>query len=83
VRVEGIEPTNNTAERAIRPAVLWRKNSFGTQSAAGSVFVARLLTTVSTLRSQNRKLLDYLVQACQAVRDGKSAPSLLPEISLA
>ena len=29
VTVEGLEPTNNAAERAIRPAVLWRRTSFG------------------------------------------------------
>ncbi len=40
--VEGLEPTNNAAERAIRPAVLWRRTSFGSQSEAGSVFVAML-----------------------------------------
>ena len=34
-RVEGVEPTNNVAERAIRPCVLWRKGSFGPQSAQG------------------------------------------------
>jgi len=38
------QPTNNAAERAIRPAVLWRRTSFGSQSEAGSVFVARMLT---------------------------------------
>jgi transposase len=34
--VEGVEPTNNASERALRPAVIWRKLSFGTQSANGS-----------------------------------------------
>jgi transposase len=79
VRVEGVEPTNNAAERAIRPAVLWRRTSFGTQSAAGSEFVARMLTVVLTLRSQQRSVLDYLRQACRAAREGVSAPSLLPK----
>ncbi len=54
VTVEGLEPTNNAAERAIRPAVLWRRTSFGSQSEAGSVFVARMLTVVTSLRSQER-----------------------------
>jgi len=49
VAVEGVEPTNNAAERALRRAVLWRRRSFGTQSAEGSQFVARLLTVVTTL----------------------------------
>ena len=39
VQVEGVEPTNNTAERSIRPGVQWRKGSFGTQSEDGSRFV--------------------------------------------
>jgi len=78
VTTEGIEPTNNAAERALRPAVLWRKNSFGSQSETGSLFVSRMLTVVTTLRSQNRPLLDYLVDACRAARLGQPAPSLLP-----
>ncbi|MEW6737273.1 MAG: IS66 family transposase [Acidobacteriota bacterium] len=78
VRVPGVEPTNNAAERAIRHFVLWRKNSFGAQSAEGSLFVARILTVVMTLRAQNRNVLDYFVQACQAAREGKAAPSILP-----
>lgn len=78
ITTEGIEPTNNAAERALRPAVLWRKNSFGSQSEAGSLFAARMLTVVTTLRSQNRPVLDYLVEACRAARQGQSAPSLLP-----
>lgn len=78
VTTEGVEPTNNAAERALRPAVLWRKNSFGSQSEAGSLFVSRMLTVVTTLRSQNRPVLDYLVDACRAARQGQPAPSLLP-----
>lgn len=81
ITVEGVEPTNNAAERAIPPAVLWRRTSFGAQSQAGSVFVARMLTVVTTLHSQNRNVLEYLSQACQAAREGKSAPSLLPDSS--
>ncbi len=76
---EGVEPTNNAAERAIRPAVLWRKTSFGSQSAAGSAFVARMLTVVTTLRQQDRNILVYLTEACQAARQGQAAPSLLPQ----
>lgn len=78
VTTEGIEPTNNAAERALRPAVLWRKNSFGSQSEAGSLFVSRMLTVVTTLRAQKRPVLEYLVDACRAARQGSPAPSLLP-----
>ena len=59
-RVPGVEPTNNASERALRPAVLWRKQSFGTHSAAGSRFVERVMTAVTTLRLQGRHVLGYL-----------------------
>src|SRR5262245_46931473 len=78
VRVEGVEPTNNAAERAIRPGVLWRKGSFGTQSAQGSQFVEALMTVVATLKQQHRNVLAYLTDACQAAYAGMPAPSLLP-----
>ncbi len=78
VTVEGVEPTNNDAERPLRRAVLWRRRSFGTQSASGSQFVARTLTTVTTLRLQQRNVLDYLTAACAAKIRGTAAPSLLP-----
>jgi hypothetical protein len=79
VRVEGVEPTNNHAERCLRRAVLWRRRSFGTQSATGSRFVERVLTTVTTLRQQKRDVLDYLTEACTAAICGKTPPSLLPK----
>ncbi len=78
VRVEGIEPTNNAAERAIRPGVLWRKGSFGTQSAQGSRFVETMMTVVATLKQQHRNVLAYMTEACQAAYTGMPAPSLLP-----
>ena len=81
VTVEGLEPTNNAAERAIRPAVLWRRTSFGSQSEAGSVFVARMLTVVTSLRSQNRNILEFMTEAVRASRQGSSPPSLLPQES--
>ena len=69
----GIEPTNNTAERALRTAVIWRRLSFGSQSAGGSEFVARMLTVVTTLRTQGRSILDFLIQVLRC-----EATSLLP-----
>jgi hypothetical protein len=79
VQVEGVEPTNNTAERSIRPGVQWRKSSFGTQSEAGSRFVESMLTVVTTLKQQNRNVLDYLTAAHEAAVRGEPVPSLLPE----
>lgn len=78
VRVAGVEPTNNGAERPLRRGVLWRARSLGTQSAAGSRFVERVLTAVTTLRQQQRDVLDYLTAACAAALRGEPPPSLLP-----
>jgi transposase len=61
VEVEGVEPTNNAAEQALRQAVIWRKLSFGTQSSAGSWFVERLLTVVETCRRQKRNVFSWLL----------------------
>ena len=78
VNVPGVEPTNNAAERALRRPVLWRRRSFGTQSAAGSLFVERVLTAVTTLRQQGRDVVAYLTSACEAASRDAPAPSLLP-----
>lgn len=78
VQVDGVEPTNNTAERSIRPGVLWRKGSFGTQSEEGSRFVESMMTVVSTLKQQQRNILEYLTETCDAALRGDTAPSLLP-----
>ena len=77
VREEGVEPTNNAAERAIRPAVIWRRTSFGSDSAAGSEFVSRLLTVISSLNLQERNILDFLVESVSTARSGEMPPSLL------
>ena len=75
---EGIEPTNNAAERALRHAVLWRKGSRGTDSRRSSRFVERVLSVRETCRQHGRGLLEYLTECCQARAEGKAAPSLLP-----
>jgi transposase len=77
-RVEGVEPTNNVAERALRPAVLWRRGSFGSDSAAGSRFAERLLTVVATCRQQEQPLLNFLVATGEAALRSAPPPSLLP-----
>jgi len=78
VRVEGIDPTNNAAERQLRHAVQWRKASYGTQSEKGSRFVAHILTVVASCRQQRRNVLTYLTACCQAVSTSSAVPSLLP-----
>ena len=77
VRVEGVEPTNNVAERAVRHAVLWRRTSYGTKSAAGSRFVERMLTVHASCRQQGRSVVAFVEAACRAARAGTASPSLL------
>ena len=72
-----VEPTNNHIERLLRPTVLWRKRSLGSQSELGCRWVERLLTVVQTRRLQGRPVLDYLYEALVAHRAGLPAPKLL------
>jgi transposase len=75
--IEGVEPTNNHAERILRSGVLWRKNASGCHSAAGCQFVERMLTVVQTLKLQGRPVLDYVYRAICAHRAGLTPPQLL------
>ena len=81
VRAEGVEPTNNSAERALRRAVLWRRKSFGTQSETGSRFVERILSVVTTLRQQGRDVMEYLTAACAWAQGESGSICLLPDSS--
>lgn len=86
VTVAGVEPTNNIAvrvaapleQRSLRPGVIWRHISFGAESQTGSEFVARMLTTVTSLTMQQRDVLGFLTQTHRATRLGQAPPSLLP-----
>ena len=77
-KVEGVEPTNNAAERAVRKGVLWRKGSFGSHSAEGSRFAERMLTVSESLRAQGRSILDFVEDSIRASLTGDARPSLLP-----
>jgi hypothetical protein len=74
---EGVDPTNNVAERGIRPAVQWRKICFGNRSDKGAVLTSRLLTVTRTCWLQKRNPLEFLVAAITAHRSGQAAPSLI------
>ena len=76
--VPGVEPTNNVAERAIRPAVLWRKGSFGTQSGSGARFASAMLTVAATCRMHGLDLFAYLAEVCTASMADLAVPQLLP-----
>ena len=78
VTVPGLEPTNNLAERMLRPAVIWRKKSFGSDSPGGSVFVERMLSVIQTAKLRKQNLLNYLTQVLTAHRAGLSVPTLGP-----
>lgn len=80
IDVEGVEPTNNAAEQALRHSVIWRKLSFGTQSASGSRFVERLLTVIETCRRQGRNVFSWLVEAVQVRLNQQPASSLVPTV---
>jgi transposase len=80
LRHQGVEPTNNAGERSLRHAVIWRKLSFGTQSARGSRFVETMLTVIETCRQQRRNVFSFLTAAVEAHLAHQSAPSLLPRV---
>ena len=73
----GVEPTNNSAERALRHAVIWRKISFGNQSAKGEIATARLLTAARTCVMQRRNALEFLCDSISRHRAGLPPLSLL------
>ena len=75
----GVEPTNNAAERALRHAVIWRKNCFGNQSSKGEAATARLLTVARTCVMQHRNALEFLSDSVRRHRAGQPALSLLPQ----
>jgi transposase len=77
VECEGVEPTNNHAERELRAFVLWRRRSFGTQSERGNRFAEALMTVAHTARKQDRNVLAFLTACCTAAREGTTPPSLL------
>jgi len=70
--------TVSGVHHTLRPAVIWKHISFGAESQAGSEFVARMLTTVTSLTMQQRDILDFLTQTYRATRFGQATPSLLP-----
>jgi len=74
---EGVEPTNNIAERALRPAVQWRKICFGSKSEKGERFTERILTITRTCRMQGRNPFQYLTDLVTASFGNKPAPPLL------
>jgi transposase len=75
--IDGVEPTNNAAERALRHGVLWRKQSHGPRSGGGAQYLAQIWSVVETCRQQGRGVWDYLTACVAAAAEGRVLPSLL------
>jgi transposase len=78
---DGVEPTNNHAERELRAFVLWRKRSFGAQSDRGNLFAERLMTIAHTARKQGQDVLAFLTGCCTAHAAGTRVPSLFTAVA--
>jgi transposase len=77
----GVEPTNNHAERELRAFVLWRRRSFGSQSARGNTFAENLMTVTHTARKQRKNVLEFLTQCCESQRAKTQSPSLFATVA--
>lgn len=78
VTTPGVEPTNNMTEQAIRYVVIDRLITQGTRGIKGQRWCERIWTTISTCKTQNRSVFQYLCEALDAHFKGRAAPSLLP-----
>jgi transposase len=76
VEEEGVEPTNNHAERELRDFVLWRKRSYGTQSERGNRFAERIMTVTHTARKLKINVFEFLTACCRAFVSGIKPPLL-------
>jgi hypothetical protein len=74
---DGVEPTNNPAERALRGPVIHRKLSHGTRSHDGERFAERALTAASTCRQQHRSLFEFLTELITTHNRGDPLPTLV------
>lgn len=74
--IDGVEPTNNPAERALRSPVIHRKLSLGSQSHNGERFAERALSAAVTCRMQHRSLFTYLSELITAHNRGDPYPAL-------
>ncbi len=77
--MEGVDPTNNAAERQARPGVVWRKTSYGSQSERGTRFAESILTLTATCKQQGRSVLEFVQKCINAFLKQLPAPSLRPQ----
>jgi transposase len=76
-QAQGVEPTNNEAERAMRRVVTWRKLSGGTQNEGGAAFVERMLSCVATVKRNQASVLAFLTALIASVFARQPPPSVL------
>lgn len=74
---DGVDPTNNQAERDLRGIVITRRISYGSKSERGDRFVERINRVVTTLKRQGQKCLDYLERALELGRQTRQPPPFL------
>jgi transposase len=77
VDCDGVEPTNNHAERELRRTVIWRRRCFGSQSIEGEKFVTRITTVARTARKRGVSILSFLERCYLAFVSDANAPCLL------
>lgn len=77
VTTPGIDPTNNTAEQAIRFVVIDRHITQGTRGEKGRQWSERIWTVVATCTQQGRSVLEFLKKSIMNWLNGEEAPSLL------
>jgi transposase/uncharacterized protein YukE len=71
-----LDPTNNAAERALRPAVVARKISGGSRSKNGAKAWATLASLLKTATQQNRKLMDTIRSMLIAAWSSQQPPTM-------
>jgi transposase len=71
-------PTNNLAERLLRPVVIDRRITQGTRGARGRRWCERIWTTLATCRLQGRSAWQFLRDAIESFYASAASPSLLP-----
>jgi transposase len=74
----GVQPTNNSAEQAIRHVVIDRRITQGTRGANGQRWSERIWTALATCAQQGRSAFDFISQSVDANLTGLPPPSLLP-----
>ena len=62
---DDVEPTNNLAERQLRPLVITKKLSFGAFSNRGARFIERIFTMIMTCGQQKIEVFQFL---CATIR---------------